>query len=623
MEIIPDKRKLVGLVEQAFEGKICLPDFQRDFVWPPDQIADLIRSILRRYFVGSLLLLRCDRDRPPFSPTLLRGAQSIYVDPKPELLLLDGQQRLTSLIYALTAPDLSLKGTKMRRWFFIDLDLLFSDPDDDEIVFDRSKRDVKDLLKPEAQYERHILPCTVLLRPGDFHKWRDGFEDWLRETHPELMDTFRSKWRSQWLDVADRFQNFEVPLVELPRVAEDDTDEIGRVCAIFEKLNSSGVDLSVYDLLTARLYRSNIALHKLWDEACENNPLLDEWSEGKADKNKFGVLVLRVLALLRDLDPKPKILISLSPKNFEEDWRRAAKAMNRAIEIVTATHEDGMGVFNRQWLPNFGLLPVLAALRTVVEEKNLGEEQRREIRRWYWCSVFLERYSSSVESKSRKDFAEFQKYWIAKGDVPSVFEEARRIGSNEFSIRSATSNASGIYCAVFCLLAKQGARDWHRGEHIELQNLQDHHIFPKDCLKRHGIPTGDRVNTVINRTLIADQTNNRIRAKSPADYVADTTIFPNDPAVVVAPHFIEEEAFAAMKAAVEDSSEDGRKALTAAYAKFLDAREATLIREIRKQCGVEPSPTVESREDPSGLDHPTVPDQDSPTNSHDEENTGF
>jgi uncharacterized protein with ParB-like and HNH nuclease domain len=134
MEIIPDKRKLVGLVEQAYEGKICLPDFQRDFIWPPDQIADLLRSILRGYFVGSLLLLRSDRDKPPFSPTLLRGAKSIYTEVKPELLLLDGQQRLTSLIYALVAPDLPLKGTKLRRWFFIDLDLLTRDPDHDDIV---------------------------------------------------------------------------------------------------------------------------------------------------------------------------------------------------------------------------------------------------------------------------------------------------------------------------------------------------------------------------------------------------------------------------------------------------------------------------------------------------------
>ena len=239
MEIIPDKRKLVGLVEQSFEGKICLPDFQRDFVWPPDQIADLLRSILRGYFVGSLLLLRCDRDKPPFSPTLLRGAKSIYIETKPELLLLDGQQRLTSLIYALTAPDLPLKGTKLRRWFFIDLDLLSNDPDHDDIVIERSKRDVADLHSPEAQYQRHLLPCTVLLRPADFYKWRDGFEDWVRANQPDKEVIFRSEWRQAWQKIVDCVQNFEVPLVELPRVAEDDADAMGRVCAIFEKLNST------------------------------------------------------------------------------------------------------------------------------------------------------------------------------------------------------------------------------------------------------------------------------------------------------------------------------------------------------------------------------------------------
>lgn len=52
MEIIPDKPRLMGLVEQAYEGKICLPDFWRDFVRPLDEIADLIHSILRRYDVG-------------------------------------------------------------------------------------------------------------------------------------------------------------------------------------------------------------------------------------------------------------------------------------------------------------------------------------------------------------------------------------------------------------------------------------------------------------------------------------------------------------------------------------------------------------------------------------------
>jgi uncharacterized protein with ParB-like and HNH nuclease domain len=131
MEIIPDKRKLVGLVEQADAGVLCLPDFQRDFVWPRDQVADLVRSIVRRYFVGSLLLLRCDPLHPPFSPAPLQGANPAYPDLRTELPVLDGQQRLTALLYALTAPNLSLKDSSQRRWFYLDLRLLLSEPDND------------------------------------------------------------------------------------------------------------------------------------------------------------------------------------------------------------------------------------------------------------------------------------------------------------------------------------------------------------------------------------------------------------------------------------------------------------------------------------------------------------
>src|SRR3954470_21367602 len=145
MEIIPDKRKVVGLVEAAYEGKICLPNFQRDFVWTREEVADLVRSIVRGYFIGSLLLLRCDPVKPPFAPIALRGAKPKDADPTPELLILDGQQRLSSLIYALTAPNLSLKDSSQRRWFFLNLDALLTEPDNDEVVFDRAKRELRGL----------------------------------------------------------------------------------------------------------------------------------------------------------------------------------------------------------------------------------------------------------------------------------------------------------------------------------------------------------------------------------------------------------------------------------------------------------------------------------------------
>src|SRR4051812_13373417 len=142
---MPDKRKLVRLVEQAYEGRLCLPNFQRDFVWPRDQVADLIRSVLRRYYIGSLLLLRCDPEHPPFAPIFVRGAKPSHHEPRPDLLILDGQQRLTSLLYALTAPNLTLKNSSQRRWFFVNLDLLLREPDNDEVVFDLASKELDGL----------------------------------------------------------------------------------------------------------------------------------------------------------------------------------------------------------------------------------------------------------------------------------------------------------------------------------------------------------------------------------------------------------------------------------------------------------------------------------------------
>jgi len=583
VEIIPDKRRVVGLVETALDGKVCLPNFQRDFVWARDEVADLVRSILRQYFIGSLLLLRCEPQNPPFDPVFLRGADPTNAKPQPELLILDGQQRLTSLLYALNAPDLSLKNSVQRRWFFVDIEKLLADPDDDEIVFDRAKRELDGLDKVERQYELRILPCTRLLNADAFYQWRDGLEDWLRDFDPDGLKDFRGRWRTPLTEAVSAFQNFEVPLVELPTVRDDGGEDIGRVCAIFEKLNSTGVELSVYDLLTARLYRSGIRLHDLWDETCARHARINRWSAGKADKNKFGVLLLRTLALLRGLDPKPRILIDLAPAAFETDWRRAASAMERSLELIERVGPDGFGVFDAKWLPYYGLLPILAALRAEVEDRKLGEGPRRDLQRWYWCNVFLERYSSAVETKSRRDFAEFLRWWTEDGPEPSVFAEARvRIGAGAFTIRESASYASAIYSGVFCLLALRNARDWKYGEAIELQSLEDHHIFPRRYLRDHGVAQLPRVNSIVNRTLISDQTNRIIGGRAPSEYIDDASVFPAGASgALLEPHFLGEPSIVLMRDAREGLTND---AVADVYEHFRAIREAAVVTEIRRVC---------------------------------------
>ena len=108
-----------------------------------------------------------------------------------------------------------------------------------------------------------------------------------------------------------------------------------------------------------------------------------------------------------------------------------------------------------------------------------------------------------------------------------------------YSIRDSASQASAVYSGVFCLLAIRGARDWRRGGNIQLQDLQDHHIFPQDYLKSHGLEKRVLVKSIVNRTLISDETNGKIKNKSPADYLMSKEIFSSSAKdVLLAPHFI-------------------------------------------------------------------------------------
>lgn len=312
------------------------------------------------------------------------------------------------------------------------------------------------------------------------------------------------------------------------------------------------------------------------------------------------MLVLRTLALLRGLDPKPRILIDLQPENFETDWRRAAVAMERALELLELVGSDGFGVFAEKWLPGYGLVPILAALRAEIDDKKLGQVERDELRHWYWCNVFLERYSSAVESKSRKDYQEMTRHWFDDGPEPEVFREAQAwIGSPGFRVRDSASYASAVYSGIFCLLALRSARDWRRGEDIRLQELHDHHIFPQAYLRRHGITKRVDVNTIANRTLISDETNGKIKDNAPAAYLADREVFPDGPLPdLLAAHFLDESATELLAKAKEVLPHEEAAQL---YERFLEARQAALIAEIRRACGIAQSTEPAEEPEPDDL----------------------
>lgn len=176
------------------------------------------------------------------------------------------------------------------------------------------------------------------------------------------------------------------------------------------------------------------------------------------------------------------------------------------------------------------------------------------------------------------------RHWLKGGPEPDVFNDAQNlIGASGFRIRSSASYASAVYSGVFCLLALRNARDWRRGEDIRLQDLQDHHIFPRAYLLRHGIAKRVDVNSIANRTLISDQTNGTIKANAPAAYLRDADVFPSGvTGDLLKPHFIDDGTTALLEDATEQLSDTEVSEL---FGRFVQAREAAMIQEIRRVCG--------------------------------------
>jgi len=207
------------------------------------------------------------------------------------------------------------------------------------------------------------------------------------------------------------------------------------------------------------------------------------------------------------------------------------------------------------------------------------------------------------------------RYWVRPGayscgeagDTSTRLEDRRlrpdRIDtwrSSGFRIRGSASYASAVYSGVFCLLAIRHARDWRRGENIQLQELQDHHIFPQAYLKRHGINRRAELNTIANRTLISDETNARIRDKAPADYLTEPSVFPSGPSSeLLKPHFMPDAALEPMRDAEEALDPQG---VVAIYEQFLRAREAAIISAIRDACGISVETTGPAVSAPEAVD---------------------
>jgi hypothetical protein len=566
----PEKRELGEIAQLVETGQLAIPLFQRDFVWTTKDIADLFESILRGYFIGSILLWTVNGE-PDLQIDPIHGTGLSQSDLRPRYLILDGQQRISSVYYATNAPNLPLWNTTRPYVFFIDLKklLMFEELTESSnlvVHLARATAERRGLMSHEGQFSRWYFPIFEF---KDYNEWLDDFEAFLRarvdsEQHEQLWQ-LKKRLRDYLKQVWERF---EVPMIKLPQDMS-----LADVAKIFEKLNSTGIVLTVFDLLNARMVKHQIMLRHMWDEirASGTFPLIRAFSE---DNDRFPVHVLQTLALIRDKQTKSEELLKLSPDGFQSDWNRACIAVERALKKA-ASMRDGFGVISSKWLPYSPMIPMLAFLLDRIETRTDKPACISKVNMWYWCSIMTHAYSGSTDAQLTQDSKQMLEWFDNETKIPETVLEAKD-ELKKLNLKRMTKTSDAVYKAAMCLVALRGGRDFRNVSMLEFNTLDDHHIFPQS--KAGEFQAGDLINSIANRTLIDKDTNEKyIRNSRPSDYLTkimkEQSISEDDMRKRLESHLISHAAYDYM--------------LRNDFDGFLAEREKTIAQEFGKLIGEE------------------------------------
>lgn len=542
------QHSLKDLLPRLVDGAIQLPDFQRGYVWEVEQVRELLVTIARGHPMGVVMTLQTGNDQVRFKPTPISGASAEAATTNPDLLLLDGQQRLTSLTQALSGDGVVVchENKKIvRRRFFVDINEAVGEeidldqaikvlPEDGKLKENFDRDITLDVSTRELQLSKGYFPMSLC--------FTDQGTDWLFD-YPDH-------------DVARAFLNttlatikaYGVPSIELDR---DTTKEA--VSTVFGKVNQGGTRLTVFELLTAKFAGDA----SYFETHGHDFRLKDHWEE---TLNLFAQYP--VLSGVRETEFLQAVMLLTS-----RHWAKATTARKddilkldladyvtwaedvRAAFVWVAGFLDEEHIHVGKDVPYPSQLVPLAALRAYMGEAIDIHGVHRRVRQWYWCGVLGELYSSATESRMARDLDQVPDWsrGVEGATLPRTVDEAGFYASRLHRLKTRNSAA---YKGINALLMRNDTRDWLHNQPFDKSHFLSlavdiHHIFPKAWCIKHDIDPTLR-ESIINKTPLSAKTNRTLSGHSPAVYMPrlDAKVGISQPEVdaIVAAHCINVEA---------------------------------------------------------------------------------
>lgn len=546
---------LSALLNGLRDGSIQLPDFQRGWVWDEERIRGVLASVSRSFPIGAVMMLE-NGGETKFKTRPVQGVDANGLK-APSQLILDGQQRLTSIFQATllgkAAETVNTKKQPLKVWFYIDMQKALGDEDERESAFvivpaTKFRKELHnvpgiDLTTPAHEFAHMMFPCSALF---DASSWRfDFYKHWeFEKPKVEFMTRFEA-------EIVKPFEQYQLPVITLTKDVSKEA-----VCHVFEKVNTGGVTLTAFELLTATFAAETFELRRDWhgpagqDEQWTYLGIQPRLKAHPVLRSTRETDLLQAVALLvtyaakqahqattaqlpdgqKKAEPPAvsctrKTVLGLELTAYLGARAKAVEGFERAAKFLLEQN-----IFDHEDLPYQTQLVPLAAILACLGKKADQHGVKTMIARWYWCGVLGELYGGAIETRFAKDLPEVLE-WIEGGPEPATVRDA---SFNPGRLLTLKTRLSAAYKGLYALLMGDRAHDWSSGTTLTVttyasERIDIHHIFPKAWCSEKG-PDGKaprvdarRMDCIVNKTALSASTNRKIGGQAPSKYLVALT----------------------------------------------------------------------------------------------------
>ena len=513
------------LVDKLRHGEIRLPEMQRSYVWTAAQVRDLLDSLYREYPSGTILTWDPGNEG---DVELRESAVSQDTSGGSYKLLLDGQQRLTSLAAVLCGEPVTVRN-RVRP-----IDILFNleHPEDVEVITeveegnestedneDESEQGINEGLSDANDdellerfkkmtfivYSSRLAMLPQWVSVSKLFKDGDPTDTLLEMGMTNLADPLCKKYQKR-LNRLLAVKDYPYPVYNIEKGKSYE-----EVTEIFVRVNSRGTKLRSSDLALAQItakWKGSLEIFQQAENFC------------KEENYDLGLSVLlKNLMAFTTGQCKFNPTARLTPEQLKEGWSNSDKWMKHSIGFLR-----GNGGIENSKLLSSPFVAIVTAYHAYKHMPQIESEESKMLRYWVLMASLKGRYSRGSSDTLLDQDLKATRESGASGLIKILKGYAGRLDVQESDVSNLLPR-SAYFKTMFLAFKKNEAPDWDSNVVIAFNNsggqkLQFHHIFPRKNLNKI-YDKRQQIDDIRNLAFIGAATNRRLGAKLPEEYMAD------------------------------------------------------------------------------------------------------